>query len=174
MSMISPTPSGPEDRTARRHSLRLLALSLLLVFAAAAVGAIASIDAAGFYARLARPAWAPPGWLFGPVWSVLYGLMALALWRVWRVRPAKSRPVRLFFAQLAVNAAWSWLFFRLHLGAVSFLWIVVLAVLLAITVAAFWRVSRVAGALLLPYMGWVLFACALAGAVWRANPAALG
>ena len=103
--MMSPIPSELEDRGARRHSLQLLALSLLLVFAAAAVGAIASIDAAGFYARLARPAWAPPGWLFGPVWSVLYGLMALALWRVWRVRPAKSRPVRLFFAQLAVNAA---------------------------------------------------------------------
>ena len=172
--MRNPTPSAPEGRAARRHSLHLLVLSLLLAFAAAAVGAIASIDAAGFYARLVRPAWAPPGWLFGPVWSVLYTLMGLALWRVWRVRPAKSRPVRLFFAQLAVNAAWSWLFFRLHLGAVSFLWIVLLAVLLAITVGAFWRVSRVAGALLLPYMGWVLFACVLAGAVWRANPAALG
>ena len=76
MAMMSPLPSELEDRGARRHSLQLLALSLLLVFAAAAVGAIASIDAAGFYARLARPAWAPPGWLFGPVWSVLYGLMA--------------------------------------------------------------------------------------------------
>ncbi|MGC8518523.1 MAG: TspO/MBR family protein [Steroidobacteraceae bacterium] len=172
--MMDPTSSDLPDRSARRHSLQRLVTSLLLAYGAAAVGAIASIDAATFYAHLARPRWAPPGWLFGPVWTVLYGLMGLALWRVWRVRPAKSRPLQLFFAQLAVNAAWSWVFFRLHLGAISFLWIVLLAGLLAITVSAFWRVSRTAGALLLPYLAWVLFACALTWAVWQGNPAALG
>ncbi len=171
---IMPPSSGLAGRDARRHSLQRLGMSLVLAYGAAAVGAIASIGAPSFYAHLVRPVWAPPGGWFGPVWTVLYGMMGIALWRVWRVRPAKSRPVRLFFAQLAVNAAWSWLFFRLHLGAASFVWIVLLVVLLAITVGAFWRVSRTAGALLLPYLAWVLFACALTWAVWRANPAALG
>jgi tryptophan-rich sensory protein len=172
--MAKPTSSDRESGGARTHSLRLLVMSLALTFAAAALGAIASINAAAFYAHLARPAWAPPGWLFGPVWTALYLLMALSLWRVWRVRPAKSRPVRLFLAQLAVNAVWSWLFFRLHMGALSFAWIVLLVTLLGVTVTAFWQVSSVAGVLLLPYLAWVLFACALAWALWRANPAALG
>ena len=172
--MAKPNSSDRESRSARPHALRLLVMSLALSLAAAALGAIASINAGAFYAHLARPAWAPPGWLFGPVWTVLYLLMALALWRVWRVRPAKSRPVRLFLAQLAVNAVWSWLFFRLHMGALSFAWIVLLVTLLGVTVTAFWQVSSVAGVLLLPYLAWVLFACALAWALWRANPAALG
>lgn len=172
--MAKPTSSDRESGGARTHSLRLLVMSLALTFAAAALGAIASINAAAFYAHLARPAWAPPGWLFGPVWTALYLLMALSLWRVWRVRPAKSRPVRLFLAQLAVNAVWSWLFFRLHMGALSFAWIVLLVTLLGVTVTAFWQVSSVAGVLLLPYLAWVLFACALSWALWRANPAALG
>ena len=174
MPMMRPTSSDLAARPARRHSLQRLVISLVLAYGAAAVGAVASIDAAGFYAHLVRPAWAPPGWLFGPVWTVLYGMMGLALWRVWCVRPATSRPLLLFFAQLVVNAAWSWLFFRLHLGAASFVWIVLLAGLIGITANAFWRVSRTAGALLLPYLAWVLFACALSWAVWRANPAALG
>ena len=172
--MAKPTSSDRESGGARTHSLRLLVMSLALTFAAAALGAIASINAAAFYAHLARPAWAPPGWLFGPVWTALYLLMALSLWRVLRVRPAKSRPVRLFLAQLAVNAVWSWLFFRLHMGALSFAWIVLLVTLLGVTVTAFWQVSSVAGVLLLPYLAWVLFACALSWALWRANPAALG
>lgn len=172
--MRSRTPADRETPSAHRHSLQRLLMSVVLAFAAAAVGAIASIDAAGFYARLNRPAWAPPGWLFGPVWSVLYLLMAVALWRVWRIRPTKSCPIRLFFAQLVVNSAWSWLFFRLHLGALSFAWIVLLVALLGATMAAFWRISRTAGVLLLPYLTWVLFACALSWALWRANPGALG
>jgi benzodiazapine receptor len=171
--MAQPTSSAPASGSARHHSLQRLVMALVLTFVAAALGAIASINAAAFYAHLARPAWAPPGWLFGPVWTVLYLLMAFALWRVWRVRPAKSHPVRLFLAQLAVNAVWSWLFFRLHMGALSFAWIVLLVILLALTVTAFWRVSTLAGVLLLPYLTWVLFACALSWAVWRANPAAL-
>ncbi len=80
----------------------------------------------------------------------------------------------LFFVQLAVNTAWSWVFFRWHFGAASFVWIVLLLVLLVATALAFWRVDRAAAVLLMPYLAWVTFACALAWAVWRANPALLG
>jgi translocator protein len=169
----SAVPGPQRDRPAGR-SVRVLLLSLLLAYAAAAIGAVASVDAATFYVRLAQPAWAPPPWIFGPVWTVLYTLMAVALWRVWRTHSTRSRPVRLFLAQLAVNAAWSWVFFRWHLGALAFWWILALLVLIAATVRAFWTVDRAAAALLLPYLAWVAFACALAGTLWRGNPAALG
>jgi benzodiazapine receptor len=165
---------GSEEPAIARSSVGLLLACFLIAFAAAAVGAVASVHAAAFYARLVQPAWAPPTWLFGPVWTVLYAMMAVALWRVWRVRPAASMPVMLFLVQLLINAAWSWLFFRWHLGAVSFVWIALLLVLVAATATAFWRVDRAAGALLVPYLAWVSFACILAWTVWRANPAKLG
>lgn len=172
---MTPDPRPLEGPvTPARHGVGLLVVCFLIAFAAEALGALASIHAAAFYARLNQPPWAPPAWLFGPVWTVLYTLMAIALWRVWRARPVTSMPVMLFFLQLAVNAAWSWLFFRWHLGAASFAWIALLLVLLAATVLAFWRVDRPAAALLAPYLAWVAFACTLAWAVWRANPAVLG
>ncbi len=147
---------------------------LLLVYAAEAIGAIASIDAVAFYARLAQPSWAPPSWVFGPVWTLLYTLMAVSLWRIWHAPRSSSAPIILFVVQLGVNAAWSWLFFRWHLGAVAFGGIVLLLALIGVTMTAFWRVSRAAALLLLPYLGWVAFATALCFAVWRANPAVLG
>lgn len=151
----------------------LLVLCLLLTYAAETVGAIASVDAAGFYASLAQPRWAPPPWLFGPVWTLLYTLMAIALWRVVRSARAHAAATALFLVQLAINALWSWLFFRWHLGAVSFGWIVLLLAMIAATLGAFWRISRIAAILLVPYLGWVLFATLLSWALWRANPAAL-
>jgi len=145
---------------------------LALAFATAAVGGIASIDAGAFYAQLARPAWAPPGWLFGPVWSVLYALMGIAAWLVWRARGfAGARgPLLLFLAQLATNALWSWLFFAWRQGALAFVEVLVLWALIAATTLAFWRVRRLAAVLLLPYLGWVSFASALTYAVWQLNP----
>jgi tryptophan-rich sensory protein len=172
--MATKPRSSPERSNRARHAAASLLLCFLIVFAAEALGAVASIDAAAFYARLTQPAWAPPGWLFGPVWTLLYTLMALALWRVWRSRSTASVPVVLFLLQLMVNAAWSWLFFRWHLGAASFVWIVLLLALLAATTRAFWRVDRVAATLLLPYLAWVTFACALTWTVWRANLPMLG
>jgi benzodiazapine receptor len=163
-----------EPSAQARRSVGLLLVCFLIAAAAEAVGAFASIHAAAFYARLTQPAWAPPAWLFGPVWTVLNATMAIALWRVWHVRPLASMPVMVFLVQLAVNAAWSWLFFRWHLGAASFVWIVLLLVLLAATALAFWRVDRTAAALLIPYVAWVVFACILTWTVWRANPAMLG
>jgi tryptophan-rich sensory protein len=142
-------------------------------FAAAALGAVATRQAPEFYAQLVRPDWAPPGWLFGPVWTVLYALMGIAAWRVWR-EVGFGSALYLFLAQLALNALWSWLFFAWRLGAAAFAEVVVLWVLIAATLAAFLRIDRLAGALLVPYLLWVSFACALTYAVWRANPQVLG
>jgi tryptophan-rich sensory protein len=144
----------------------------LVTFAAAAVGALGSIDSPEFYAELVRPSWAPPASWFGPVWSTLYSLMAVAAWLVWRARGfAGARPALiLFLLQLAANALWSWLFFTLRRGDLAFGEVLVLWCLVVATVFAFQRVRRLAGALLYPYLAWTTFAAALTFAVWRLNP----
>ena len=149
---------------------------LAISFAAAAVGAFASADAGTFYRTLDRAAWAPPGWLFAPVWTVLYVLMGIAAWLVWQARGFReaSGALSLFLVQLAANALWTWLFFVWHLGALAFAEILVLWVLILCTVVAFWRVRAAAAALLLPYLAWVTFASVLTYSVWQRNPALLG
>jgi tryptophan-rich sensory protein len=145
---------------------------LLACFSAAAIGGFASSQAGDFYKALIRPDWAPPGWLFGPVWTVLYILMAVSAWLVWRdygFRRAGSA-LSLFIVQLAVNALWTWLFFVWHLGAVAFAEILLLWLLILASVASFWRLHRLAAVLLLPYLAWVSFASVLTWAVWRNNP----
>lgn len=148
---------------------------LAVCFVAAAVGAAASVRAGSFYAQLARPEWAPPASVFGPVWTVLYAIMGVAAWLVWRA--GDSRHVRvalgLFLAQLTFNALWSWLFFGWHRGALSVADIVLLWALLLATLVAFWRVTPWAGLLLVPYFLWVSFAAVLNVAVWLLNPQAL-
>lgn len=157
---------------------RILGLAgwLALAYAAAAVGAIASVQASAFYAQLERPPWAPPGWVFGPVWSLLYALMGIAAWLVWQAPMARSKaaPLTLFVVQLGVNALWSWLFFVWRLGALAFADAMLLLGLIAATLVAFWRFSSLAAILLVPYLAWVAFACALTWSVWRVNPGALG
>jgi benzodiazapine receptor len=164
--------------TPPRQALGLLGW-LTLTFAAAALGARASIDAAAFYAQLVRPAWAPPAWLFGPMWSTLYLLMGLAAWLVWRERGVRGTggariALGLFVVQLAVNALWSWLFFAWRQGAWAFAGVIVLWVLILATLIAFWRVRPLAGILLIPYLAWVTLAAALTYSVWLANPQLLG
>ncbi|HFF3759162.1 tryptophan-rich sensory protein [Stenotrophomonas forensis] len=146
-----------------------------VTFAAAALGAWASTSAASFYASLALPAWAPPASVFGPVWTLLYAMMAVAAWLVWRERGWRgARPaLTLYLVQLAVNALWSWLFFGWKLGALAFADILVLIVLVCATILGFLRIQRAAAVLLLPYLAWISFASALNFAVWRANPGVL-
>ena len=148
---------------------------LAISFCAAAVGGLASADAATFYRELARPGWAPPGWLFAPVWSLLYLLMGIAAWLVWRERGFRnaSFALSLFLVQLVANALWTWLFFVWHRGAFAFAEILVLWLSILGTIIAFWRVRPLAGALLLPYLGWVTFASALTYSVWKRNPGLL-
>lgn len=149
---------------------------LAVSFAASAIGAAGSIQAGSFYERLQQPAWAPPASVFGPVWTVLYALMAIAAWLVWRSGGFRANRVALglFLGQLAVNALWSWLLFAWRLGAAAFADIVLLWVLIVATLIAFWRVRRLAGVLLLPYLLWVSFAAVLNFAVWQLNPEILG
>ncbi len=160
-----------------RRALIGLAGWLALVFVAAAIGGAGSIDAGPFYRELARPNWAPPAWLFGPVWSALYFLIGIAAWLVWR-RHGWDRArgaLLLFIVQLGANALWSWLFFAWRLGAPAFVEIVALWLLIAATVVAFWRLrARLAAGLMLPYLAWVSFAVVLCYTVWQRNPGALG
>ncbi|SCZ61007.1 TspO/MBR family protein [Thiohalomonas denitrificans] len=145
-------------------------------FIAAGIGAIASVNAGAFYMQLARPEWAPPASVFGPVWTLLYALMGIAAWLVWRTHGfrAARTALTLFLVQLAVNALWSWLFFGWHLGALAFADILLLWMLVAGTLISFWRVRPLAGALLIPYLSWVSFAAALNYSVWQLNPQWLG
>ncbi|HEY0917105.1 MAG TPA: TspO/MBR family protein [Solimonas sp.] len=160
----------------RRHQFLGLVAWLLLAGLAAAVGAVASADAARFYTQLQQPSWAPPAAVFGPVWSLLYLLMGIAAWLVWRGGPRSGRQqaLGLFSAQLAVNALWSWLFFAWHRGALALADVLLLWILLAATLVAFWRLRPLAGLLLLPYLAWVSFAALLNAVVWHLNPQLLG
>jgi tryptophan-rich sensory protein len=144
-------------------------------FAAAAIGGVATTRAPEFYAALSRPSWAPPSSVFGPVWTLLYALMAVAAWLVWREKGAVGArvPLALFAVQLALNALWSWLFFAWQRGRLAEIEIVLLLAMIAATLVAFWRVRPVAGALLLPYLAWVTYATALTFALVRRNPGLL-
>jgi tryptophan-rich sensory protein len=148
---------------------------LLLTFAAAGIGALASADAGVFYSQLARPAWAPPGRVFGPVWSVLYALMGVSAWWVWRARGfvGARTALWLFIAQLAANALWSWLFFVWHQGGLAFAEVLLLWCMIVANVVLFARASTFAAALLIPYLAWVTFASALTFYVWKLNPGLL-
>jgi tryptophan-rich sensory protein len=167
---------APEFSRSRAARLAGLLAWGVLCFATAALGAVASIEAASFYLQLARPAWAPPGWLFGPVWTLLYAMMALSAWLAWLRPPSPRRNagLLLFVAQLVANALWSWLFFAWHRGAFAAAEVLVLWALIAATIVAFLPVRRAAALLLVPYLAWVSFASVLTWAVWLANPAQLG
>jgi len=154
------------------HSVRQ-ALGLggwaLLCFAAASSGGL--FMPGEWYAALKKPSWNPPGWVFGPVWTALYGMMAVAAWLVWKRGgfAAQRRPLGLFLVQLALNAAWTPLFFGLHRPDLAFAEIVLLWLAIAASIVAFRRVSGATTPLLVPYLAWVSFAAVLTFALWRLN-----
>ena len=152
------------------------ALSAIIIFAivfgAAGIGAALGGAMTGpWYQELNKPAFSPPSWVFGPVWTVLYATMALAAWLIWIRRPVASvaLPLALFGVQLFFNMIWSGLFFRLHLIGAAAADIVLIWLATAATIAAFLRVSRPAGLILLPYLVWLTFAGVLNFSIWRLN-----
>ncbi len=150
------------------NSIISLVVSLVVCFAAAFVGTRYLPDE--WFRNLKKPSWNPPNWLFAPVWTLLYALMAIAAWRVWEQVGVKSVLIlTLFVVQLGLNAAWTWIFFGLHRLDRAFVDIVVLWVLIAATLIGFWQVDEWAGLLLLPYLAWVTFASFLNLTIWRIN-----
>ncbi|MGA2621845.1 MAG: TspO/MBR family protein [Thermoguttaceae bacterium] len=143
---------------------------LAICFAAAGIGSLATTpNIATWYAGLAKPSWNPPNWIFGPVWTVLYLSMAVAAWFVWWQGGLWQWALALFAVQLALNAAWSWLFFGFHMPGAAFFEVVALLVAIAATTVAFWPRSMAAGLLMLPYLAWVSFATVLNFTIWRLN-----
>jgi len=127
-----------------------------------------------WYADLIKPAFTPPDVVFGPIWTVLYILMALAAWRVWRGADwqATHGPLTLFALQLALNLGWSAVFFGYQKIGAAVATIIVLDVAVLVTTLAFRTVDRMAALLMLPYLAWMLYATALNVAIWRLNPSA--
>jgi len=142
---------------------------LAVTFAAAAIGS--RFQPGQWYALLAKPALTPPSWVFGPVWTLLYLMMGIAAWLVWREHGLAGAlcPLGLFLGQLALNALWSYLFFGLHRPGLALLDIVALWLGILATLVAFWRAYPAAGLLLLPYFIWVSFAGYLNFQFWRLN-----
>ena len=157
--------AGPQLAASRVGSSALLVASLALVFAVAAIGGAATTRGLrDWYDELDRAPWNPPGWVFGPAWTVLYVLMAVAAWLVARTgldRREVQVALALYLAQLALNLAWSWLFFGAREPGWALVDILLLCVLVAATMVAFWRVDTTAGWLLVPYLAWIVFATSL-------------
>lgn len=150
----------------------MLGAFLLLCFAvAAAGGAVTATSVDEWYQALAKPGFTPPDWLFAPVWTALYALMAIAAWRVWRENGfSKARwALMAFVLQLGLNFGWSLLFFGLNLIGVALVEMVVLLGAIAVTAAFFYRSDRLAGVLLVPYALWVGYALILNAAIWSLN-----
>lgn len=163
MSTTKASPSSP--------GREVPTLAGWLVFCLAASATAIFVRTGGWYADLHKPSWNPPPWIFGPVWTLLYIMMAVAAWLVWRKGGWKGQgPVLgLFLLQWLLNSLWTPLFFGLHHPLLAFAEIMVLWAVLATTLLSFWRVRKVAGLLLVPYFAWVSFAAVLNFTFWRLN-----
>jgi uncharacterized protein YbjT (DUF2867 family)/tryptophan-rich sensory protein len=169
---VSASGNGLDGGETADKCLAMLLVLLAVCFGTAAVGAaLTAGPVRDWYPTLRKPAWTPPDWVFGPVWTILYVLMALAAWFVWRrARGAASRTaLGLFAVQLVLNAAWSGLFFTLRSPASAFAEIILLWCAIAATLSSFGRVSTLGASLLVPYLLWVTYAAALNGTIWRMN-----
>jgi benzodiazapine receptor len=161
--------------SSRRNSIKFI-LSVAFAALAGGLGALASAEAAVFYAQLLRPSWAPPAYVFGPVWTMLYLMMAVSAWQVWRKQYdwRLGLPLLLYLVQLGINALWSWLFFAWHLGAWALVDVLLLWIMITATMNAFRTISKIATWLLLPYWVWVGFATVLTAWIWQHNSELLG
>jgi tryptophan-rich sensory protein len=152
----------------RRDVLGLVAF-VVMCFGISFLGGRAALPAlAHWYPGLAKPHWTPPSWVFGPVWTLLYPMVAVAGWLAWR--EGRSRMATLvFLLQLALNAVWPWIFFGERRIDLALACVTALLAAILLTIRAFWRVNRGAAILMLPYLGWVGFALALNASIWWQN-----
>ena len=168
-------PANDNRNGVRKEGTRkwwVLALWLALTFAVSLAGSAVTLPKIPvWYAALAKPSFTPPDWLFGPVWTILYILMAVAVWRVGGAirSPARHLATILFCIQLALNAIWSPVFFGLEAPLAGLYVIVALDIFVGATLIAFWRLDRLAGIMFVPYLAWVCYATALNAAIVMRN-----
>mgnify|MGYP003332880572 CR=1 FL=1 len=161
--------SGQQNRWA---SIGFALIAVASVTAASVIGQVATYpNLAPWYASLTKPAYNPPNWVFGPVWTTLYLLMAFAAWRILRLPsgPTRLTALTLFFVQLAMNAAWSWMFFAANSPLLGLINIVPQFALIVATVVAFYRLDKLAAYCLIPLTAWVAFATLLNFSIWALN-----
>jgi tryptophan-rich sensory protein len=153
----------------RARKAATLAAFVLVAFLPSAVAAF--FRPGGWYETLAKPAWNPPGWVFGPVWTILYLLIGVSGYLAWASPSSRSRtgPFLVYGAQLFLNALWSVLFFGLHDPGLAFADLAALWIAIAANIALFWRLDRTSALLLVPYFAWTSFAGALNLVLWRLN-----
>jgi benzodiazapine receptor len=168
---VSPSNAERHSPSRVRQALALIG-SIALCFGAAGLGSLATATSVGeWYQALSKPSWTPPSWLFGPVWSALYLLMAIAAWLIWRRESMREARVPLgwFGVQLTLNVGWSVLFFGMRQPGLAFGEIVALWLAIVVTAVTFWKRSRIAAMLLAPYLAWTSFAVLLNYTIWRMN-----
>lgn len=154
-----------------RDLLGLLAFVVLCLSVSAIGGAITATSVDTWYQDLQKPSFNPPDWVFAPVWTALYVLMAIAGWRVWRAAQTETgrKALLVFTLQLGLNLTWSIVFFGLQRIGWALAEIVVLLCVIIANTVMFWRIERLAGMLLVPYVAWVAFAAMLNAALWYLN-----
>ncbi len=155
-----------------KKGLLACGVSVLITLALGALGGLATFSSvATWYAQLNKPAFNPPNFVFGPVWTILYIIMALAAWRVWLQAEGADRRTALvlYAAQLVLNLGWSVIFFGLRQPAFALGEIIILFLAILATIGAFWRVDRLASLMMTPYAVWVAFASFLNFGIWRLN-----
>jgi tryptophan-rich sensory protein len=167
MSFFYSSDDDDPKRAARRPLLAFILVTL-------AIGAGASVftepSIPTWYAALSHPAITPPNWVFAPVWTTLYIVMAVAAWRVWRITGIRSIEMAAYAVQIVLNFGWSWIFFSLHRPAAAFAEILALDAAILFAAILFFRRDRIAGLLFLPYLAWTGFASLLTYDFWTLNP----
>jgi tryptophan-rich sensory protein len=164
------TPDAPQKSTATL--LVGLIVSIVVCFSAAAIGGFATTSSIeGWYAGINKPTWNPPNWIFGPVWSTLYLMMAVSVWLVWKKSGLANAKFALviFAIQLVLNLLWSLIFFGMQQPGWAFAEVILLWVSIVMTIAVFFRHSKLAAYLLVPYLLWVSFASFLNYTIWSMN-----
>lgn len=151
--------------------IALIICILIPLLTGGIAGFVTSSNIESWFTYLEKPAFNPPNWLFGPVWTTLYILMGISLFMIWKepATPQRKSALRLFFLQLFLNFAWSFIFFYFHQPGFAFLEIIVLWIAILLMIVSFYRLNRSAAFLQLPYLGWVTFASVLNVSIWYLN-----